>query len=63
MCRSHQILEVLVGLVVVDPLTPVVHVYLNMFGLLHGNSICGDLNSIFIVTKEDSVQSTTKIKL
>ena len=48
---------------VMHQLLDVVHVYLNMFGPLTGNWICGDINSTFIVTKYDCVQSTTNLKL
>ena len=44
-------------------LSDVVHVNLYMFGPLPGNWICGYLNSTLVFTKEDSGQSTTKIKL
>ena len=41
----------------------IVHVYLYMLGPLPSNWICGYLNSTLIVTKEDSGQNTTNIKL
>ena len=48
---------------VMQQLPNVVHVNLYMFGPLPGNWICGYLNSTLVVTKEDSGQSNTKIKL
>ena len=47
---------------VMHQIPDVVHVYLNMFGHLLGNWICGDLNSALIVTKYDCGKSTTNLK-
>ena len=41
----------------------IVHVYLSMLGPLFDNWIYGYINSPMFVTKEDSGESTTKIKL
>ena len=48
---------------VMHQIPDVVHVYLNMFGPLHGNWICGDPNSTLIVTKYDFGKSNTNLKL
>ena len=48
---------------VMHQLPNVVHVNLYMFGPLPSNWIYGDLKSTFIVTKYDTRQSNTKIKL